>query len=156
PGGGAGLGAERNLLLLLLRDEAWVAKALEKEIGSEEFRYPPYRAIFEGLVHTEGRRDPEGRWLDEFRDEALPVLEELRGDPEGEHITAPEEWFHASVRRMLSRPYEERLTEIQRVLALASAEDHERHMREKMGIITEMRERGLLGAPRMVRSAGGG
>jgi DNA primase len=44
------LGPERNLLLLLLRDESWVERAAN-DVGPEEFRSPAYRAIFQELVH---------------------------------------------------------------------------------------------------------
>jgi DNA primase len=143
PAGAPSLGPERSLLLLLLRDESWVERAVQ-EVGPAEFRYPVYRTIFETLLHTEGQRDAEGKWLEAFPAEVLPVLEELRGDPEGEQIVAPEEYFHASVSKLLARPYEERLTEIEREMQAASDEQRLRLLQEVKQITTTMRERGLL------------
>ncbi len=139
------LGPERNLLLLLLRDESWVARTLEREVGPEEFRYPIYRAIFEKLIEVEahGQRDPEGKWLEGFPPETLPVLEELRGDPEGEQMSDAEEYFAASIRNLVARPFEERLTEIEREMSVATPEQQALLIQEKTQVIALMRERGL-------------
>ncbi|MGI9181861.1 MAG: DNA primase [Longimicrobiaceae bacterium] len=137
-----GVGPERNLLLLLLRDESWVERAA-RELGPEDFRNPIYRSIFEGLLQVEGSRDPEGTWLELFSPEALRVVEELRGDPEGEHLTAPEQFFTASLRGLLMRPFEERLTAISREMPNATPERQEALYREKLEITRTMRERNL-------------
>lgn len=149
---GRGIGPERSLLLLLLRDEAWVERAA-REVGPESFRDPVYRAIYDGLIHVEGARDPEGRWLEVFPLEVRPAVEELRGDPEAEHLTAPEQIFDASIRHLLARPYEERLAQIERELAAASPERQAELLLEKSRISREMRERNLLFKPAMLRSA---
>lgn len=137
------LGPERNLLLLLLRDEAWVERAAQR-VSAAEFRYPPYRTIYEGMLRTEGGRDAEGAWLQTFPPAVLPLLEELRGDPEAAEIAAPEEFFDASVRSLLSRPFEERLTEIEREMPLASPEQQQLLLQEAEQISRTMREQGLL------------
>jgi DNA primase len=151
---GRGMGAERTLLLLLLRDEAWVERAA-REIGPADFRDPIYRLIFEGLLHVEGSRDPEARWLEAFAAEVLPTVEELRGDPESEHLTAPAQMFDGALRRILARPFEERLSKIDRQLAQASAERQEELMREKAELSRTMRERNLLVKFGTLRDAGG-
>jgi DNA primase len=140
---GRTMGAERNLLLLLLRDESWVERAA-RELSPDDFRDPVFRTIYEGLLHTEGARDPEGRWLDAFAPEVIPAVEALRGDPEAEHLSAPEQMFEASIRRLLARPFEERVRQIEREMARASAERQEELYKEKAELSRTMRERSLL------------
>ena len=146
------LGPERKLLLLLLRDESWVEKAV-REVGPEEFRYPVYRAVYETLLHLEGQRDPEGKWLEAFPEETRFMVEELRGDPEGEHLEDPSEHFRASVRDLLARPFAERLAEIDREMEIAPPEQQAALLREKGEVARMMRERGLLRTERVVRAA---
>lgn len=146
----AGLGAERNLLLLLLRDESWVERAA-RELAPEDFADPRFRAIFQELLHLEGGRDAEGRWMEAFPEEVRPTVEDLRGDPEGEHLEAPEEFFTANLRRLLVRPYEARLREIERELAVAPAEQQMALLLEQQELRVTMRERGLQPASGLLR-----
>ncbi|HEX8907242.1 MAG TPA: DNA primase [Longimicrobiaceae bacterium] len=65
---------ERILLLLMLRDEAWVERAAG-ELSPADFRHPPYGQVFAGLVEAEsGGRDPESEWLKVFAPEVLPLV----------------------------------------------------------------------------------
>ncbi|CAN5845992.1 hypothetical protein BH23GEM6_BH23GEM6_15040 [soil metagenome] len=139
----ATLGPERNLLLLLLRDESWVERAAN-DIGPEEFRYPPYRTIFEELIHLEGRQDSAGAWMQAFPPEVIPVVETLLGDPEAANIVSPERFYLDTMRQMIVRPYEERLAELERQLAEADDDEGLRLSQEKALILKEMRERGIL------------
>ncbi|HEV2146190.1 MAG TPA: DNA primase [Longimicrobiaceae bacterium] len=149
------LGPERNLLLLMLRDETWVERTV-RVVGPEEFRYPIYRNIFEKLIELEGSRDGEGEWLEGFPPEVLPVLEELRGDPELQEMGDAEEFFQANVRDLLARPFEERLTEIEREMAVANPDQQTRLTVEKEQITGMMRKRGLLRKAGFVRQAQNG
>jgi len=151
---GRTMGPERTLLLLLLRDESWVERAAT-QIGADEFQDPIYRAIYEGLLHAEGDRDTAGRWLETFAPQVVPTVEALRGDPEGEHLAAPEQMFDASIRRILARPYEERLRRIQRDLADASPERQAELLMEKVEVARTMRERNLLLKPGTLRPGNG-
>lgn len=137
------VGPERNLVLLLLRDERFVERAVMREIGAADFRDPIYRAIFEGLLHTEGERDAAGEWLGAFPPEALRVVEELRGDPEGEHLTALEEFFEDNVRTLQARPFEERLAALERELREAESEQQVVLLKQMHEVRATMRERGL-------------
>lgn len=144
------LGAERNLVLLLLRDESWLERAA-RDVGPDDFRDPRFRTIFEELLHLEGGRDPEGRWLEAFPAEVVPLVEELRGDREGEHITTPERFYDASVRKLLARPYEDRLARLERELEIATPEQQMALLLEQQEIRLTMRERNLVATPRMLR-----
>jgi DNA primase len=152
---GRTMGPERTLLLLLLRDESWVERAV-RQLEASAFRDPVYRAIYDGLLHSEGTRDAEGRWMEAFPPEVLPTVESLRGDPEGEYLTAPEQMFDASVRRLLARPYEERLRQLEGELADAPAERQSALMLEKQEILRTMRDRNLLLKPGTLRTAAPG
>ncbi|HET7275979.1 MAG TPA: DNA primase [Longimicrobiaceae bacterium] len=137
------LGAERNLILLLLRDESWVERAA-RDIGPDDFREPVYRAIFEEILQLEGHRDADGEWLNRFPPEAQAVVEELRGDPEAQHMEALESFYADSLRRMLARPYHDRLAEIERELRLVPDDESAALIAEKTEIVKSLRERGLM------------
>ncbi|MBV9773336.1 MAG: hypothetical protein JO040_05270, partial [Gemmatimonadetes bacterium] len=150
------LGPERNLLLLFLRDESWLERAV-RDVGPEDFRYPVYRTLYEKLIELEGNRDADGAWLEAFPPEVLPVLEELRGDPEAAEIGDAEAYFQANLHRLLARPFEERLTEIEREMTVATPEQQALLLQETRQITAMMRERGLLkksGILRNVQNAG--
>jgi DNA primase len=146
------MGPERNLLLLLLRDESWVERAV-RAVGPDDLQDPVYRTIFQGLIDAEGERDPDGAWLAAFPPEVLPVVEELRGDPEAENIETPERYFEASVQRILARPFEERLAAIERELRIAPAEQQMPLLLEANEIRTTMRERRLPLRPGSLRTS---
>jgi DNA primase len=136
------LGPERNLLLLLLRDESWVERAAN-DVGPEEFRSPAYRAIFQELIHLEGRHDPAGEWISSFPPEIVSVVETLLGDPEGQNIGSPERFYLETIGQMVARPYEERLAQLEEQLAAGDDEGMVLSL-EKARILKEMRERGIL------------
>ncbi|MBA2671922.1 MAG: DNA primase [Gemmatimonadetes bacterium] len=139
----ASLGPERNLLLLLLRDESWVERAAN-DVGPEEFRSPAYRAIFQELVHLEGRHDSAGDWISSFPPEIVSVVETLLGDPEGQNIGSPERFYLETIGQMVARPFEERLAQLERQLAVAGDDEGLVLSQEKAGILKEMRDRGIL------------
>ena len=145
PAGAANLGPERNLILLLLRDENWVERTAQ-QLSPEEFRDPVYRAIYQALLdlHAEGGRDPGGAWLASLPEEILPRVQDLLGDPEGLNLGAPEQMYDASLQRILARPYEQRLAEIQRELEIAPPEQQMALQLEQHEIRTTMRELRLM------------
>jgi DNA primase len=149
-----GIGPERMLLLLLLRDESYVERAAQ-EVSADDFRDPVYRAIYDGLMHMEGGRDPDGRWLEAFEPEVLPAVEALRGDPEGAHFALPEEVFTANVRRILARPFEERVTSLNEALESETDPDRQREiLAQKGALLDEMRARGFRIRAGTLRSSG--
>lgn len=137
-----GMGPERNLVLLLLRDEAWVERAAQA-VGPDDLHNPVYRRIYEGILHVEGERDADGAWLTTFPETIRPAVEELLGDPEAAHLDAPERFLDASIQHILARPFEERLAQIEREFGAASPEQQVILFREATEIRGTMRERGL-------------
>ncbi|MBW3629001.1 MAG: DNA primase [Gemmatimonadetes bacterium] len=147
PAATANLGPERNLVLLLLRDENWVEQAAQK-ISPEDFRDPVYRAIYLALLelHAEGGRDAGAEWLQSLPDEILPRVQDLIGDPEASNLSSPDQIFGASLQRLIARPYEERLAEIQRELEIAPPEQQMALQLEQHEVRTTMREMHLMGS----------
>jgi DNA primase len=129
---------ERVLLLLLFRDEAWVARAAE-ELSPADFRHDAYGAVFAGLVEAEGRRDPEGEWLKVFPPEVLPLVEELRGDPEAATLSPADEYFAGCLELIRARALQERLAEITREMNLAGPEQQLVLYREKKVLTDQLR-----------------
>ncbi|HEU4452942.1 MAG TPA: DNA primase [Longimicrobium sp.] len=135
---------ERIILLLMFRDEQWIERAAG-ELGPRDFRHPAYQLIYAGLVETEGRRDPGGEWLQHFPPDLLPLVEELRGDPEAATLSPAEAFFWGSLYRIRARSLEARLAEIERELPIAPPEQQLSLFREKKTITDELRgESGYL------------
>lgn len=136
---------ERIVLLLLLRNESLLERAA-RDLSPDDFLEPRYRTIYSELLHLAGPRDPEGRWLEAFPEEVIPLVEELRGDPEGGSLTPTDEFYSASVRSILLRSYEQRLAEIKRHFRLATPEEQMRLLEEQIEIQRRMLERQLTAA----------
>jgi DNA primase len=138
--------AERSLLLLMVHDERWVEEAV-KHVEPGILSFPLYRALYQGLLDVEGQRDGEGEWLTRFPPEVLPLLEELRGDPEVASMVPAEAFFRGSVAQILERAHLERLAELNRQLNIASPEQQMMLLREKADLVKSMRENGYLRRP---------
>ncbi len=119
------LGAERQLLLVLLRARDWVERAAER-IGPGEFRDPVDRAIFEVLLDDPHFTEPPPG----LGPDVLQRLEELTGDPETLEHT--ERVFEAAITRLLDRSFDARRDALWQTLA--GADDPE----EKARIAQEM------------------
>ncbi|HET8654829.1 MAG TPA: DNA primase [Longimicrobiaceae bacterium] len=133
---------ERILLLLLLRDESLLERAA-MDLSPEHFTVPEFRTIFEELLHLQ--RDPEGRWLEAFPRELIPLVEDLRGDPEAESLNPAEEFYLESLRSILLRAYDARLEELKRESAIAPPEQAIQLLREQLEIQRKIAEQNLTG-----------
>jgi DNA primase len=105
------IGAERNLLLMMFHAERWVEECA-KLLGPEDFEDPDYRRVFRTLVDTEGRRDPEGRWLLEFPGDLAGEVEAIRADAEQHDWSGASAVFAESMDSILARPVERRLRKL--------------------------------------------
>jgi DNA primase len=133
---GPALGPERNLILLLLRDEQWVEKVAPR-LGPQDFQDPIYREIFVELLqlYAEGGRGEGLDWLGSLSDPATAKAQELFGDPEGWNISNPGLFFEQTVREMEDRPDVARLIEFNR----------------EMDQVSDTRQLELLGNKRALR-----
>jgi hypothetical protein len=143
--------AERTLLLLMVHDERWVEEAV-KHVEADLMSHPLYRILYQGLLDTEGQRDAAGEWLARFPAEVLPLLEEMRGDPEVASMVPAEAFFRGSVSQILERAHLERLAELNRQLNIAAPEQQLLLIREKAQLVKTMREHGYLRKPGFVQA----
>jgi DNA primase len=113
-------GAERELLLVLLRARDWMDRALER-IGPEEFRDPVWRTIFQALVEDpEMVAPPPG-----MEEEAARRLGELLASPE--ELEHTERIFEDSLRSLQDRAMQERQDRLmERLQAEADPEERRR------------------------------
>lgn len=141
-----GRAAERNLLLLFLRDPSYVERALGAGLVPEHFRderlAPVARILLSPGAKDSGEGDRDGQegggtpsGLDGPEQE---VLREIEAD--ATELTHPEDIFEHSLRRVLYRTRLERLEEIDRELELAEAEQARELLREKEALARELRE----------------
>ncbi len=131
-----GMGAERKLLLLLVKDRRWVERAAER-LGPEEFSDASYREIFEALV-----ADPE---LDHPPATMDPVaarrLEELLASEE--ELSHAGQVFDESVGRIRSGPLERRAEELRALLRKESSEERRAEILEELQSLARERRSAL-------------
>ncbi|TVR51547.1 MAG: DNA primase [Gemmatimonadales bacterium] len=114
------LGAERTLLLVLLRARDWMDRALER-IGPEEFRDPVWRAIFQALVENPELAAPPP----DMGEEEARRLDELLASPEELDHTG--QIFEDCIRSLQDREVRERRGELMaRLQAEADPEERRR------------------------------
>lgn len=118
------MGAERSLLLLLLKDPRWVERAGER-IGPEDLADAAHRVIFEALLHEPGL----GAAPEDMDPVAAQRLEEMLQDRRD--LAGAGEIFESSVRRIRLASLDRRVRELQRRIEAATDEE------EKEGLLTE-------------------
>lgn len=125
------LGAERELLRLLVRDRDWIERAMER-VGPDDFMDPVFRTIFLALVEN-----PELRQVPSGMDPgAARRMEELLGDPA--ELAHPSEVFESAVARMLESGKDVRLAELDRKIQEAPTfEEQVRWLEEKRRLARE-------------------
>ncbi len=140
------VGAERQLLLILLRSRSWLDRALER-IGPGEFRDPVYRAIFEALMENPDLEVP----VLELAPEAHAALEGLLGDPQD--IQHPQQAFTDCLSYMEDRPLQEQQDALERDLRLATSDEDKREVLERLDELRKSR-RGRWNVVRNERQVG--
>jgi DNA primase len=121
----SGLGPERQLLLVLLRDRSLIERALER-IGPGEFRDASYRAIFEALAdHPDLDRIPEGSASD-----VVARFEALMRDPE--EVEHTERTFLDTLSELEDRTLRERQAAMAEEIRSASSEDEKLRLAKEL------------------------
>ena len=129
-----GVRAERELIRMLLHQRRYVESASER-VGPASFTDYVYRTIFTEL--TAGEPDVPVEVLAESLDEeATAVLQELLDENGG--IDYAEETITGSINALLSREISDRMTEIDRLMPLASSDEKDDLMREKKRLAIEI------------------
>ncbi len=141
----AQLGAERNLIMLLLRDEQWLEKAAER-LGAEDFADPIHREIYAELLHlhAEGGIQPGGGWFHILSPAAATRAQDLLGDPEGASLAHANRFFDENLRELEARNQRLRFAEIDRELQNAPGERQAELLREKRELRQAMERAGLV------------
>jgi DNA primase len=110
------LGAERKLLLLLLRDRALVSRVAQ-QVEPDSFRTPEYREIYEALIAAaaaapQAERDEAGdlSWAEGLPPAVYERVGEIAADPE--ELTNPEAVLDDAIARLRARALEKRLADL--------------------------------------------
>lgn len=133
-----GVRAERELVRMLLHQRRFLDNAAER-IGPDMFADPAYRSIFTEL--TSGDHDaPVDQIAAGLDEDATEVLQELMNENGG--IDRAEESINGSINQLLSRELANRLSDIDRLLPLADADEKDRLIAEKKKLAGEMQALG--------------
>jgi DNA primase len=126
------MGAERQVLLVLLRTREWVDRVLER-IGPEEFHDPVHRAIFEALAEDPDRELPApGMPPDVAR-----RVEDLLGDPE--ELIHTGRVFDDSVADLRDRSLRKRQKALEEELRSAGSDEEQRRLLEELNQVRRER-----------------
>lgn len=138
------MGPERNLIMLLLRDQQWIDRAAER-LSPGDFRDEVDREIYAELLHmsAEGRHPEPAEWLGEMGEAIAARGEELMNDPEGGNLHQPDRFFEENVREIETRNQRARLAAINRELDRADGESAQALLREKMELRQAMERSGI-------------
>ncbi len=135
PQGVPALGAERKLLMMMLRGVEWVERAGEL-ISVEDFDDPHHRAIFQALLDDPEMRSPPSS-MDPV---AAKRLEEILLSDQ-EELAHGIDVFSKSVNRMRVSALDRRIRGLQELIEAASGEDEKRTLAmEKEQLAQERRE----------------
>ena len=130
-----GLGVDRLLILLLVKNREWIDKAAER-VGPSDLEDGVYRAIFEGLID-----DPELKALPEgTMPEAVLHFERLMSDRE---VPSPAGTiFEDAVLQIENTALDRRLEVLDSEIARAGEVEKPRLLRDKQNLIREKKSRG--------------
>jgi DNA primase len=136
----AGNSAERELVRAMLQQRSRVESIAER-IGPDSFHHPVYRAIFAALLESgeEGSIDDVGTALDA---DAMEVAEELIANADG--FTDPQRTIDDSITRLHVREMEDRLSEIDSLIPIASETERESLGEERQKLVLQMRASGKM------------
>jgi len=135
-----GVRAERELVRMLLHQRRYVEAASER-VGPELFTDYVYRTIFTELTSSDPDV-PVDVLAESLDDEATGVLQELLDENGG--LDRAEETITGSVNALLSREISDRMSEIDRLMPLASSDEKDDLIREKKRLAVEIK---ALGRP---------
>lgn len=117
------LGAERKLLLLLLRDRSLVARVAPR-VEADSFRTPEYREIYRALLGagapTDGERADPLEWAANLATPLYERIAELAADPE--ELTNPVAVLEDAVGRLRERALQKRLSDLMTEMLVADTD----------------------------------
>lgn len=143
--------AEKELLRIMLLQRSRVETIAER-IGPDGFRDPCYRSIFSALL-SDGSSTSTDELAAKLDPEAIEVVESLIEDPLALG-SDPQRTIDDSLAQLEVRDIEDRLSEIQRLLPLASEQEKKALGEEQKKLAIRMRASGK-GSFKAHRSSGG-
>lgn len=135
----AGSRAERDLLLLLVRDPTLTARALRWGLLASHIRDGRRREMFEILASAADEGVDAVDWSGASEPAQALVARLLEAD---EQVPDPDDVFEAAARKLLYHGHRTRLAEIDRELQLADTEQQRRLLGEKQELAQQLREAG--------------
>ena len=140
PRRGGGNAAEKELVRVMLQQRFRVENIAER-IGPDSFRDPRYRAIFAALLDA-GEEASLADVAPALDEESLEVAEDLLGA--GDYLLDAQRTVDDSITRLNVREMEERLSEIDRMLPLASETEKDVLHDERQKLVVQMRASGKM------------
>jgi DNA primase len=128
------IGAERELLRVLLHRSAYLEQVVER-VGEESFRDKDLRRIFASLVAHDGDAGFD-RLAESLDGDAVVAMQELLEEDGG--LDRADEIVTASLATLHARELEERMREIDTLMPLAALEEKDVLTREKMRLRDEL------------------
>jgi DNA primase len=142
-----GLGAERNIVLLMLQFPDWIDRVVER-LGPEDFRDPVLQEIFRELLQLHGEGGGEGpptaELLEHFSERLVPRVQELLNDPEPRSMDSSERFMEDSLLDIQSRNLENRMAELGRAIDSAPEEERTRLLKEQLELRREIQRSGMV------------
>ncbi len=148
------MGAERNIILLLLRDEQWLERVASR-LGPSDFRDPIYREIYAELLQlqAEGGHSDGTAWLAGLEEPVATRAQELLGDPEGWNLAHPDRFFEENLREIDLRNQLDRFLQIDNELRGADPTEQLRLLEEQRALRVALEKAGMR-MKRATRSIG--
>ncbi len=118
------LGAERKLLLLLVRDRSLVRRVAE-QVEPDHFKTPEYREIYRALTAADADTPEQAAadslaWADELPAHLFEQVQELAADPED--LTNPEAVLQDAIARLRARALEKCLSDLMTEVLVADTD----------------------------------
>jgi DNA primase len=149
----AGSSAERELIRAMLPPDTARIELIAEQIGPESFQDPQYRAIYEALISAgdAGTFESIAALLDP---DAIATMEDLAADKASQVMGSGEEEravmnsgraISDSIARLRARDISDRMSELDRIIPLASGDEKNGLMLEKDRLQDEMKLLGQAG-----------
>jgi DNA primase len=139
------LGAERNVVLLMLQFPHWIDRVVER-LGPDDFRDRGLGEIFRELLqlHAEDEERPTAELLEQFPEALIPRVQELLNDPEPRSMDSSERFMEDSLLDIQARNLEDRLAAL--CLAIDAAPDSEKValLKEHLQLRREIQQSGMV------------
>jgi DNA primase len=132
------IGAERELLRVLLHRSAYFEQVVER-VGPDSFRDPALGRIFASLVALGAEAGPEAL-AERLDPDSIELLQELLEEDGG--LDHADEAVSGSLALLHERALADRMSEIDRELPLANSDEKDELTREKMQLTDELRRLG--------------